>query len=90
MRNLREQPLRSVAVRASQLTSEDDGVQLTLGFDMNRHTRLAAIERTVDALRVRYGDRVIRRAHLFTDPLLSGFSPKSENLIHPEPFMKGS
>ena len=89
-RDLRDMPLRSVAVRATQLSSEDDSAQLSLDFDMCRHTRLEAIERTVDVLRERYGDRIIRRAHLFADPLLSGFSPKTENRIHPEPFMKGS
>jgi len=88
--DLREKPLRSVAVRATALSSEDDGAQLSLDFDMCRHTRMEAIERTVDILRGRFGDRIIRRAHLFTDPLLSGFAPKTENLIHPEPFMKGS
>ena len=90
VRDLRDMPLRSVAVRATQLSSEDDGIQLTLDFDASRHTRMEAIERTVDALRGRYGDRIIRRAHLYTDPLLSGFSPKTENRIHPEPFAKGS
>ncbi len=88
--DLRAMPLRSVAVRASQLSSENDGAQMSLDFDMDRHARLEALERTVDALRGRYGDRVIRRAHLYVDPLLSGFSPKSENLIHPEPFLRGS
>ncbi len=88
--DLRAMPLRSVAVRASQLSREDDGAQMTLDFDMDRHARMEALERTVDALRGRYGDHVIRRAHLYCDPLLSGFSPKNENLIHPEPFLRGS
>ncbi|MBQ7299605.1 MAG: DNA polymerase IV [Clostridia bacterium] len=89
-RDLRQMPLRSVAVRAAQLSSEDDGAQLSLDFDAGRHARMEALERTVDRLRTRFGDRVIRRAHLYTDPLLSGFCPKNENQIHPEPFMKGS
>jgi len=88
--DLRAMPLRSVAVRATQLSHEDEGAQLSLDFDMGRHTRMEALERTVDTLRGRYGDRIIRRAHLYVDPLLSGFSPKNENLIHPEPFLRGS
>ena len=88
--DLRAMPLRSVAVRAAHLSSEDDNTQLTLDFDMQRHLRMEAIERTVDALRTRYGERIIRRAHLYTDPLLSGFSPQSENQIHPEPFVRTS
>ena len=89
-RDLREMPLRSVGVRAAQLSSENDSAQLSLDFDICRHTRLEAIERTVDALRLRYGDRIIRRAHLFADPVLAGFSPKTENRIHPKPFIKGT
>ncbi len=86
--DLRELPLRSVAVRAQSLSSEDDGAQLSLDFDMKTHMRCDALERCVDSLRSRYGDRIIRRAHLFTDPLLSGFSPKTESRIHPEPFVR--
>ncbi len=89
-RDLRAMPLRSVAVRACQLSSENEGAQLSLDFDMNRHARMEALERTVDVLRTRYGDRIIRHAHLYVDPLLSGFSPKNENLIHPEPFLRDS
>ena len=56
---------------------------------MNRHIRLQVLERTLDDLRGRYGEHAVRCAMLYTDPALSGFCPKTENLIHPEPFMKG-
>ena len=80
-------PLRSVTVRAANLSSECESAQLSLGFDIARHTRLESLEHTIDRLRGRYGENAVRRAHLFLDPQLSGFRPKTENLIHSGPFV---
>ncbi|MBO5649706.1 MAG: DNA polymerase IV [Clostridia bacterium] len=81
--DLRGIPLRSVAVRVTNLVSEDAPAQLSLDFDSERHERQQTIERTVDTLRARFGAFSVRRAHLYTDPELSGFTPKAESLIHP-------
>ncbi|MBQ8576911.1 MAG: DNA polymerase IV [Clostridia bacterium] len=71
-------PIRSLSVRAANLEPEDDGAQLSLDFDIGRHLRTEALERTMDGLRGRYGDRCIRSAVLYSDPSLSDFTPRTE------------
>ncbi len=72
-------PIRSLSVRATDLSSEEDGAQLSLEFDMERHLRAQALERTVDVLRTRFGDRCVRSAMLYTDIPLSDFTPRAEH-----------
>lgn len=84
-----EIPIRSLSVRACSLESEDNGAQLSLGFDMAHHMRTEALERTIDVLRSRYGEHCVRSALLYTDRTLSDFCPRAENVVHPEPFYTG-
>ena len=41
------------------------------------------LERTVDALRERFGPYCIQRCALLLDGKLTGFDPKTEHVIHP-------
>ncbi len=50
-----------------------------LGFDSDRHERQSSLERTLDGLRGRFGDHVIRSGVLFADPMLSDFYPRTEH-----------
>ncbi len=72
-------PVRSLSVRATDLEPDGDGAQLTLDFDMTHHLRLQAIERTIDTLRGRFGNRCVCSATLYTDLPLSDFTPRAEH-----------
>jgi len=47
-----------------------------------------ALELAVFGLRERFGNAIVRRGILLTDPKLSSFSPRDEHVIHPELFDK--
>lgn len=80
-KKLAEVPLRGLTVRAADLVKENEGFQLFLGFDTDRHERTEKLERTLDDLRGRFGDHVIRSGLLFSDTELSDFYPRGESEI---------
>ena len=64
-------PVRSLGIRTAQLEEESRDQQSVLP-DTARQ-RQETLERTLDALRSRFGERVIDRALMMTDPALSGW-----------------
>ena len=70
------QPLRSIGVKGSGLVPAD--CQLSL-FD--KATPLA-LERTLDALRRRYGNKSVQRGNMLLDPALAAVDP-AEHVIFP-------
>lgn len=75
-------PLRSIGVRAIRLT-DDEGVQFSLYPEEARSRRRSELERTVDALRERYGRDSLVRGVFFADPELSKVNPRKDHTIHP-------
>lgn len=83
-------PLRSIGVRAADLTAAGSSVQLSMFVDENRRIRRQSLEKTVDQLRGRFGNFSVRRAVTLTDPVLSGINPKDEHVIFPVGYVKKS
>ncbi len=75
-------PIRSIGVRGTDLVSNDN-LQLMLFEDENRREEQKQLEQTVDTLRRRFGAYAVQRGVMLTDPMLSGFNPKDDHVIHP-------
>ena len=63
-------PIRAVTVRAIGLVAEDTPYQTDLFTDTALVVRREALDRTVEALRSKYGNGIIRNAVLMNNPLL--------------------
>ena len=63
-----ERPIRTVTVRAIKLLPEGQPEQLNIFFDIKKQEKLDALDRTIEALRARYGSRIIRHAVLLDNP----------------------
>jgi DNA polymerase-4 len=62
-------PIRLLAVTAISLTGESDGGQMSLFDDAGETARREALERSVDALRQRYGKSVVKPASMLKNDL---------------------
>ena len=78
-----EKSIRSLGVSVGELWPVNEPVQLTMMCDEARRERRAALDRSLDALKRRFGTFCVRPATLMKDPRLSGFNPKEEHVIHP-------
>lgn len=67
-----QHPIRSVTVRAIGLTEEDQPYQLDLFTDAARVAKRERLDSTVEELRAKYGDRIIRNAVLLKNPKMPG------------------
>ena len=81
-------PVRSIGVRCTDLVSSSAPEQLSLFGDEECREKQAAIDRTVDGLRRRFGHFVIQRASVLADGPLGGINPKGDHIIHPVGFFK--
>ena len=93
MRLLREnwdwhKPLRSIGVRATDLLPASTPVQCSIFEDSERQEKRERRERSVDALRRRFGHYCVGRAVCVSDPTLRNISPKDEHVIHPVGYFK--
>lgn len=80
-----KRPLRTLTVGVSGLEPDTIPCQLDLLDSENREKR-ETLDRTVDDLKRRFGDRCIRRAVVMEDPTLAGLSPYEDHTIHPVGF----
>ena len=78
-----DRPLRSIGVRACDLVSAHENVQLTMYGDELQRERQESLERTIDDIRRRFGHYAIARAVMNTDPTLKQFNAKGDHIIHP-------
>ena len=76
-------PLRKVGVRALDLVGMDVPRQLTIFEDATKAADKEELERVINALRSRYGNKIIQRAIMYTDKELSGVDAKRDHTIHP-------
>lgn len=81
-------PIRSLGVRACDLVTAAEGIQLSLLCDENLRDRYAALEQAIDEIRGRFGYFSIQRGLYLADRPLSGFNPKEEHIIHPVSYMR--
>lgn len=81
-----DKPIRSLGVRGADLVTADGHIQLDLfAKDKTEHENL---EKTIDALRNRYGHGSICRCAMLLDRHLTGFNPKDDHIIHPVSYFK--
>ena len=78
--------IRSLGVRVSELSPTSDPIQLSMLCDEVSRERLSRLDRSLDALKRRFGSFCVRPANLMLDKGLSSFSPKEEHVIHPVGF----
>ncbi len=79
-----QKPLRGLGLSAIYLVTADKHIQLSL-FDDTAERLLVQeqIEKTVDAIRCRFGRDAVLRASALLDSKLTGFNPKADHTIHP-------
>ena len=80
--------LRGLHVRASGLVPEASFVQPRLFDPQPQRTRAQALDRAIDALRHRFGNKVVVRGVELCDPALAGLDIKADNIVHPESFFR--
>lgn len=78
-------PLRSVGIAVTDFDF-DGCVQFDLEQTQEKRERQERLERTVDALKSRFGNYCIQRASLLGDTGLSRFNPHDDHTIHPVGF----
>ena len=83
-------PLRSIGVKASDLVSEHDILQLDIFMAYDDEEKSLNLEKTIETIRQRYGFSSVQRALMLRDTELSGFNPKADHVIFPEAYFKGS
>lgn len=80
-----QRPLRSITIGVSGLEPEDVPCQMDMTDSVGREKR-EQLDRAVDSLRERFGDKCIRRAILLEDPDLTGDSLYETHTVHPTGF----
>lgn len=81
-------PIRSIGVRCTDLISENSPFQLSIFDDEDDRQKQAALDKTMDLLRRRFGHFCIQRASVLADKPLGGINPKGDHIIHPVGFFK--
>jgi len=76
-------PLRKIGIRGADLVSWQAPRQLTLEMDINKLSGLEELERTINLLRKRYGNKIIQRALMHMDKELSKVDAKKNHTVHP-------
>lgn len=64
-------PIRSITVRAINLTSLDTPCQLDLFSDPVKVAKAESLDKTIEDLRYRFGKKIIRNACLLNNPKMS-------------------
>ena len=81
-----QQPIRSLGVRAANLTAGTGAVQLNFFTDELLRKKWEKLDKTVDWLRSRFGNNCIQRAVVLQDKAMSGIDAKANHIIHPVGF----
>ena len=82
-----QKPLRSLGIRACDLTGEDCGFQLGFFNETGKQMNQEALEHCVDRLRSRFGDRSIVRASLLGADIIGESDPLTHE-VHPVGFFR--
>lgn len=72
-----QRPIRTIGVRVSELLSEKDNIQLNLFNDDKK--KYANLDRTIDAIRCKFGRDALSRACVLMDKKLSGIKPQNDS-----------
>jgi len=82
-------PLRKIGVRGTGLTNMKGPRQLTLWEDAAKLAEKENLERILNSLRKRYGNKIIQRAVMHADTELSEVDAKRDHVIHPAALLQG-
>lgn len=83
-----EKPIRSIGLRASDLTNPCCATQLSLFVDEEYRDKLRRADRTVDEIRRRFGYKSIQRGLMYCDRTLSAVNAKDDHTVHPHGYME--
>lgn len=81
-------PIRSISLRAIDLVTEKDYMELSLFEDNEKLLAQENLAHTIDCLRRRFGHAAVIKASYLLDSKLTGFNPKEEHTIHPISFFR--
>jgi len=81
-------PLRKVGVRATGLISANTPRQMSLFDDERKDHLTEELERTINDMRARFGNKIIQRAIMHMDKDLSQIDAKKDHTVHPVGFFK--
>jgi DNA polymerase-4 len=81
-------PLRKIGVRASNLIAADTPRQMNLFDDETKIQLTEDLERTINGLRARFGNKIIQRGIMFMDKDLSQLDAKKDHTVYPAGFFK--
>lgn len=76
-------PLRKVSVRGCGLVGMGTPRQISIFEDAGRAAAKEELEKVINGLRRRYGNKIIQRAVMYTDQGLAGVDAKKDHTIHP-------
>lgn len=76
-------PVRSVTVCGFDLIPEDAPIQLNLDVSAEKLRKTESLNKSLDAIRKRYGYTTIKHAVILTDKTFSEFDTALQNEIHP-------
>jgi DNA polymerase-4 len=81
-------PLRKIGVRGSNLVTSNTPQQLSLFEDADEVQQTENLERMINALRARFGSKIIQRGIMYMDRELSKVDAKKDHTIYPTAFFK--
>ena len=82
-------PYRSVGISCSALSADNIPIQLDFLGDEEQRMKIERLENTINDLRCRFGQQIIRRAVVVTDEQYARVNPVEDHTIHPVPFYGG-
>lgn len=78
-----QRPLRSIGVSVTDFVHDNIPHQISILNNEERLMQNEELDRTVDRLKMRFGNYIVRPAVLLADNGLSAFNPKDDHTIHP-------
>lgn len=80
-------PLRSIGVAVTDFAHEDIPHQINMLVNEERLSQNIELDKTLDRLKQRFGNYIVRPAVLLSDNMLSGFNPKDDHTIQPVSYL---
>ncbi len=82
-----QKPLRSIGVSVTDFVHDNIPHQMSILRSEERLLQNERLDKTIDTLKKRFGNYVLRPAVLLCDNELSGFNPKDDHTIHPVSYL---
>ncbi|MEE1219094.1 MAG: DNA polymerase IV [Ruminococcus sp.] len=82
-----KKPLRSIGVSTTDFVHDDIPRQIGLFNEEKDIIKNETLDKTIDTLKKRFGNYIIRPATLLKDNKLSNFNPKDDHTIHPVSYL---